>query len=60
MVPAPGTGPVGHGPPQVLMVAVGTRLVCIILHIQSCSSSEGCTMSQLVRMILRNEIRKFR
>ena len=44
MVPAPGTEPAGLGPPQVLMAAVGLRLVCIITYIFSCSSIEECPL----------------
>lgn len=39
MVPIPGMEPAGHGPPQVLVVAVGIRLIYIIVYIFSHSSS---------------------
>ena len=32
-VSAPGAGPAGYGPPQELTVAVGIRLVCIIMYL---------------------------
>lgn len=38
--PASRTEPAGHGSPQVLIVVVGKRLVCIIGHIFSHSSFE--------------------
>jgi hypothetical protein len=40
MVPDPETELAGHGPPQVSVVAVGKRLVCMIMNIFSYSSSE--------------------
>jgi hypothetical protein len=40
MVPVCGTEPAGCGPLQVLMVAVGKRLVGIIMYIFLCSSLE--------------------
>ena len=33
MVLGSGAEPGGHGPPQVLMVAVGMKFVCIIMYI---------------------------
>jgi hypothetical protein len=33
MVPAPGAGLAGYGPPQVLTIAMGIRLVYIIMYI---------------------------
>lgn len=44
MVPAPGTEPAGCGPPQVLVVAVGIRLICIRMYIFPCSSFEECPL----------------
>jgi hypothetical protein len=46
MDPAPGAEPAGHGPPGVMMVAVGIKLVCIIMYIFSCFSSEECPLCQ--------------
>ena len=44
--PSPGTGPAGCGPPHMLMVAVGIRLVCIIVYIFSYCSFEACPLCQ--------------
>jgi hypothetical protein len=33
MVPTPGREPVGHGSSQMLTVAIGIRLICIIMYI---------------------------
>jgi hypothetical protein len=40
MVSVSGTEPAGHGPPLLSMAAVGISLVCIIMHIFLCFSSE--------------------
>jgi hypothetical protein len=41
-----GTEPAGNVPLQVLMVAVGARLVCIIVYVFSHSPFKGCSLCQ--------------
>ena len=57
MVPAPGTGTSGHGPPWLLMVALLVRLVCIIVYIFSfCSWMNVLTAKVNDSMIIRHSM----
>jgi len=54
MVPVPGTEPAGHRPPQMLMVVVGIRLVCITVYIFSSASFKESRV--LIHQTIKREL----